>query len=627
MKSYRFLILLVSLSIHLNASAQSSKPKSYIISKEDYYTIDIKNNKPAIALFSQERKWVGDKDDDAVRANRINYTDSFETVSEIEAFSISPENKKDKVRNIFTQDVEIENIFYHDMKFKYYYFENLKEGSETYSSFKKEFKSPQLLDNYYFKDFLDCKSSKVILKVAKELEIGYVLQGNETEKIAFSSATEGNYTTYTWQLNDSEKEERFEDAPSNSYFSPHLIFYIKNYKAVEGVQNVLGSVDNLYSFYYKTIKDINKTDQSQVKIQTNELTKGLASEFDKAKAIFDYVQSKVNYVAFEDGMGGFIPREAADVYQKKYGDCKDMANLLNEMMNYAGIECHIAWIGTRHNNYTYEKVPTPIVDNHMIAVAKINNEYIFLDATGQYTLFPGFTPFIQGKQALLKIDATQHIIVPVPIIAAEKNKTVGKIKLQFDGNKLVGKANLNLNGFVKSQFMGYYKSTSEKSEVLKDYFARFIENISTSNLEVKNEDLSQNPFEVNCDFVIEKWVKQLDNQLLFKPILFFPYSDSRIDTEKRKVPIAFDFKRSYDFEYEMQIPDGYKVEFKPENFNFKSELVQASIDYSIKGSQLIVSQKMEIDLLLLEKNKFEAWNSAIKNITKQYNQNVILTKN
>jgi hypothetical protein len=77
----------------------------------------------------------------------------------------------------------------------------------------------------------------------------------------------------------------------------------------------------------------------------------------------------------------------------------------------------------------------------------------------------------------------------------------------------------------------------------------------------------------------------------------------------------------------MQIPDGYKVEFKPENFNFKSELVQASIDYSIKGSQLIVSQKMEIDLLLLEKNNFEAWNSAIKNITKQYNQNVILTKN
>ena len=298
MKSYRFFILFVSLTLHLNASAQSSKPKSYVISKEDYYTIDIKNNKPSIALFSQERKWVGDKDDDAVRANRINYTDSFETVSEIEAFSISPENKKDKVRNIFTQDVEIENIFYHDMKFKYYYFENLKEGSETYSSFKKEFKSPQLLDNYYFKDFLDCKSSKIVLKVAKELEIGYVLQGNETEKIAFSSATEGNYTTYTWQLNDSEKEERFEDAPSNSYFSPHLIFYIKNYKAVEGVQNVLGSVDNLYNFYYKTIKDINKTDQAQVKIQTNELTKGLASEFDKAKAIFDYVQSKVNYVAF-----------------------------------------------------------------------------------------------------------------------------------------------------------------------------------------------------------------------------------------------------------------------------------------------------------------------------------------
>ncbi len=627
MKSYRLPLLHLLFFIGLSVSAQSTKPKSYIISKEDYYTIDIKDNKPFIELFSQERKWVGDKDDNMVRANRINYTDSFEQVSDIQAFSMSPEKKKEKVKNIFTEDVEVENIFFHDMKFKYYYFDNLKEGSETYSSFKKQFKSPQLLDNYYFKDFLDCKSSKIALKVANDVEIGYVLHGNDTEKIAFSSATEGNYTTYTWQMNDSEKEERFEDAPSNSYFSPHLIFYIKNYKSNEGVKNVLGSIDNLYKFYYETIKNINKTDQTELKKQTDLLVKGLTTDFDKTKAIFDYVQTKVNYVAFEDGMGGFIPREAADVLQKKYGDCKDMANLLNEMLTYAGIESHIAWIGTRHNNYTYEKVPTPIVDNHMIAVAKVNNEYIFLDATGQYTLFPGFTPFIQGKQALLKISETNHLIVPVPIIPAEKNNTTGKIKLQFEGNKLVGKANFELNGFVKSQFMGYYKSTSEKNEVLKEYFARFIQNISTSNQEVKNEDLTLNPLQINCDFAIEKWTKLVDNQLLFKPILFFPYSDSRIDTEKRKIPVEFDFKKSYNFQYEMQIPEGYHVEFKPDNFNYKTDLVQATIDYVVKDNTLVVNQNMSVNTLLLEKTNFDAWNTAIKNITKQYNQNVILTKN
>ena len=86
-----------------------------------------------------------------------------------------------------TEDVEIENIFYHDMKYKYYYFGNLKEGTQTYSSFKKEFKAPQFLDNYYFKDDLDCKSSKIVLNVAKDVEIGFTLLGDETDKIQFST--------------------------------------------------------------------------------------------------------------------------------------------------------------------------------------------------------------------------------------------------------------------------------------------------------------------------------------------------------------------------------------------------------------------------------------------------------
>lgn len=617
-----FLLLLITAS----ASSQSLKEKSYIISKEDLYTIDIKDAKPLVTLNSVERKWVGDKDDNQVRGNKINYVASFEDISDIEAYSLSPEKKKDKVRMINTEDVEIEDIFYHDMKFKYYYFNDLKSGSETYSSYRKTYKKPEFLDRFYFKDNLECKSSKITLKVNKDIEIGYVLQGSETEKVEFISQTEGNYNLYTWQLKDMPKEEFFENAPNLSYYSPHLIFYIKNYKTATGTKNVLGSVNDLYNFYWKTVKNINKTDQTALKELTDGLTKGLTNDLDKTRAIFNFVQTKVNYVAFEDGMGGFIPREAADVLQKRYGDCKDMANLLNEMLNYAKIESHIAWIGTRSNNYTYEKIPTPIVDNHMIAVAKIDNEYIFLDATGQYTLFPGFTPFIQGKQALMKIDKENHKVISVPVIDSDKNNTNGKIKFEFSNNSILGKADFQLSGFIKSQLLGQYKNTTEKAEMLKIYLSRFIQNITTSNIDIKNDDLTQKPLEIKYDFALDKWTKHLDNQIIFKPILFFPLSDSRIDNEKRKIPVEFDFKKSYEFEYEFTIPEGYKIEFKPENFATANDLIKASITYTLTGNKLLINQKMAINTLLLEEKNFEAWNTSIKAITKQYNQNIILAK-
>jgi len=606
--------------------AQSAKPKSYIISKEEYYTIDVKADKPSIVAYSQEKKWVGDKEDSFVKGNRINYTASFEDVTEIEAFSVSPGKKKEKVKNIMTEDVEIEDIFYHDMKFKYYYFPNLEEGSETYTSFKKEYRQPHFLDAFYFRDGLDVKNAKLELKVSKNVEIGYVLQGNDTDKIQFTTTPDGEFTKYTWEMQDSERDEMFNDAPSRSYYSPHLIFYIKNYKTVKGIQSVVGSVENLYKFYYQTVKDINKADQTVLKNFTLDLIKDKTSDLEKTRAIFNYVQSKVNYVAFEDGMGGFIPRDAADVFNKKYGDCKDMANLLNEMLKYAGVECCTAWIGTRHNNYTYEQVPTPIVDNHMIAVAKINGEYIFLDATGQFTLFPGFTAFIQGKQALLKIDEKNYKIIPVPVVPAKENATAGKIKIAFEGAKLTGNADFELTGYTKSQFNGYYKSTIDKSDMLKGYLSRFISSINTSNIRVSHDDLTTDPLEIKYDFQIDKWAKTVSDQIIFKPVLFFPFSDSRIDTEKRKVPLEFQFNKSFDFEYEIAIPEGYKVEFLPENFDLKTDLIQANMQYSTAGGKVIVKQKISTDVLLLEKAQFDVWNSAIKNITKQYNQNIIFTK-
>ena len=619
-----FVLTLLLISVAL--SAQSGKPKSYIISKEQYYTIDVRAGKPSIEAFSQERKWVGDKDDSFVKGDRINYTAAFEDISDIEAFSISPAQKKEKVKNIMTEDVEIENIFYHDMKYKYFFFDRLEEGSQTFTSFRKQFRQPHFLDAFYFRDGIDCRNAKLELNVSKNVEIGYVLQGNDTDKIKFSSQPDGDFTKYTWQMADSPRDEPFNDAPARSYYSPHIIFYIKNYKTENGAQEVVGSIDNLYKFYYQTVKNINKTDQSALKTFTLDLIKNAKTDAEKTGAIFNYVQSKVNYVAFEDGMGGYIPRDAADVFQKKYGDCKDMANLLNEMLKYAGVESYIAWIGTRHNNYTYEKVPTPIVDNHMIAVAKLDGQYVFLDATGQYTIFPGFTPFIQGKQALLKIDENTHKIVPVPVIAAKENNTTGKMQIGFDGGKLTGKAVFALTGFTKSQFNGYYKSTIDKTDMLKNYLSRFINSINTGNIQISGDDLTAQPLEIKYDFTLEKWAKDTGEQLLFKPVLFFPYADSRIDTEKRKVPYEFQFNKSFDFEYEIAVPDGYKVEYIPESFDLKTDLIQANITYTTSGQKVIVKQKIATNVLLLQTGQFEVWNNAIKSITKQYNQNIIFSK-
>jgi hypothetical protein len=43
----------------------------------------------------------------------------------------------------------------------------------------------------------------------------------------------------------------------------------------------------------------------------------------------------------------------------------------------------------------------------------------------------------------------------------------------------------------------------------------------------------------------------------------FPFSNEQIDEDKRKVPLEFDFKKSFDFEYEITLSKDYKLEFVP----------------------------------------------------------------
>ena len=67
---------------------------------------------------------------------------------------------------------------------------------------------------------------------------------------------------------------------------------------------------------------------------------GARTEPEKVARIYYWVQDHVRYIAFENGLRGFIPHDAGRVYASRYGDCKDMANLLHEMLRMAGVKSY-----------------------------------------------------------------------------------------------------------------------------------------------------------------------------------------------------------------------------------------------------------------------------------------------
>src|SRR5690606_7430592 len=99
--------------------------------------------------------------------------------------------------------------------------------------------------------------------------------------------------------------------------------------------------------------DLNKQNSDELVEIVKKIQAQSRDKRELVRNIFYWVQSNVRYIAFEQGMRGLIPHSGTYVCEKRYGDCKDMANLIVDMLATAGVEAHHTWIGTRGLAYRY----------------------------------------------------------------------------------------------------------------------------------------------------------------------------------------------------------------------------------------------------------------------------------
>jgi len=130
------------------------------------------------------------------------------------------------------------------------------------------------------------------------------------------------------------------------------------------------------------------------------ITQGKLTLREKARAIYNWVVTNIRYVGLEFGIAGFKPHSAQEVFNNKYGDCKDKATLLIAMYKAAGIPAFYALVGTREMGKLEKEIPMSQF-NHAIVVAKIGDELIWLDPTCEVASFGEIPGDDQEKLALV----------------------------------------------------------------------------------------------------------------------------------------------------------------------------------------------------------------------------------
>jgi hypothetical protein len=563
------------------------------------------------------------------------YYGSFRSIEKIKAYSKVPKRgkpdkfRKHKVKSFIAVNVNSAGIFYDDQKELGFNYLGLTKGAKTHLEYKVNVSDPKFLGRNFFSYGSPTLESVVSIKVPENVEIGHELINVDTNLVKYTVFKKGKYTTHTWTGTNLKGHKRFSNGIDMSYYAPHIVIFFKSVQHEDSLEYILPDTKALYTWYSSIVKDVNALKSEVLKEITDSLLVGAETTEDKAKRIYYWVQDNIKYVAFEHGMGGFVPRDASIVCQRRFGDCKDMSSIIVEMLYHAGIDGNLTWIGTRALPYKYSRIHTPSVDNHMIASYVLNGKVVFLDAVGSYTPYGFTTSMIQGKEALIGISDTVFKIQEVPIVPKERNAKTDVVELVFDGSKLIGEGKITALGYSKLDFvyplinLNDEKKKEKLAAVLEKGNNKFlIEKAVFKGLKDRDENLN-----LNYNFTVGNYVNNYNDELYINLHLDKSLRGEDLDLEKREgIPVKFDQTKLDTIRVSFKIPEGYKLNHVPPDESFRGEQFGFQVCYRKTTTTVSMEVLYYNNLLSMRDTYFEQWNQMIAKLSSAYQENIVFKK-
>ena len=633
------LVLISFLILGLETNAQKSfdeyKAKhpdtnELVLNDLQTYVISIQDNKIKVLSQNKYESLILSENGIGNNEERFSYSNLIKLI-EYDAYTenvINGKTKKIKVTQSNEKRDENQTVFHDDTKIRQLIFPNLQVGSKKVYSYVTEFTDPFLLHRFNFSSNFPIENATLEVVLDKNIEIGFNLFNDPNNDIQFKEFERKGKKVYQWTATNVKRLKHEENAPGYLHIIPNINIFIKQYTIGNTVIPVLGSVDKLYDYYKNFIKQIGNEENQTLKDISTNLTKNEKSDTDKIKKIYYWVKENINYLAFEDGYEGFIPRSSSLVFERKYGDCKDMGNLIYTMAKYSNIKnVFICWIGTRSIPYTYNELPTPGVDNHMIAVyLDDNNNYYFLDATDKHTKFGLPSDFIQGKEGLIGKGDTYEII-KVPVVNSSDNLINEVINMSIEGDKLIGNGYMQFHGFNRTNTIYSLGNKTDKLrfDVIKSIVLKGNNKFSLKEFQETDFEHKDKPYKIDFKFEIPNYIINLDNELYIN--LFLDQMVTKMILEKeRKYSYEIDHLTKSQAKYILKLPKNYKLKYLPKSETISNELFDAEFIFENKTDEIILVATFNNKKLRIEPKDFELWNTSLNKIKQVYSETIKLEK-
>lgn len=356
--------------------------------------------------------------------------------------------------------------------------------------------------------------------------------------------------------------------------------------------------------------------------EIHSMTDHLTSDYDKIKVLYDYLGKNYRYVSIQLGIGGLQPASIESTYKNKFGDCKALSFLMQNMLKECGIKSNYVLINTNNPQITKDFASFAMA-NHAIVSVPMENDTLWIECTN--TDYPlGYNHEGIAGHDCVPISHNNSKVVTIPSYNDSLNLDIQTINVTLNED---GTANATLKQVCKVReyenmaFIEFMKNDKRQEFFRKriDVYDLDIDSLSYSFKKDKLPELT-----INEKITIHKYGNKT-NVRWFVPINPFRYHGLNLDS-KRTHDIYIDHGYSDIDSLTITFPEDMKIESLPAPTLYVSKFGSVSLICNIEGNKISVNQKFVLNSGTYPKEDFEELKKLFSTAKRLYSAKVILKK-
>ena len=424
--------------------------------------------------------------------------------------------------------------------------------------------------------------------------------------------TPGGNNHWEWVMNDVKGIRKEEEMPPIEAVAGQMIvsFFPPGGASRNGFTGWL-EMGNWYSNLTNGRRDASP----EITQQVAALTASARTPLDKMKALAQFVQNDIRYVAIELGIGGWQPHAASEVFVHRYGDCKDKATLLSSMLSQVGIESFYVVINSERGYVTPEvpanvggfnhvvlaiKLPANVSDLSLVATIQHPRlgTLLYFDPTNELTPFGEIGGYLQANYGLLVTSEGGELVeLPRQPSAMNSIHRSGKLTLDPLGTLKgeISETRVGDRAWAERWRLRTVTKSADQIKPIEDLLAGSLSLFNITQASVTNLNRTDQPFGFHYAFEARGYAKNAGGLLLVRPRVLGVKTSGLLETkEPRTFPIEFEGPSRDTDTFEIVIPAGYVVDDIPPSVDADYSFASYHAKTEVNGNLIHYSRTLEV---------------------------------